>query len=39
MSEIIEERQRAIAAEHGFEIQDHSLIIYGICGSCRAQAS
>jgi Fur family transcriptional regulator, ferric uptake regulator len=37
MSEIIEERQRTIAAEHNFEIQDHSLIIYGICGGCRAQ--
>jgi Fur family transcriptional regulator, ferric uptake regulator len=34
MSEIIEERQRAIAAEHDFEIQDHSLIIYGICRGC-----
>jgi Fur family ferric uptake transcriptional regulator len=36
VEEVIEERQRAIAAEQGFEIKDHSLIIYGICGDCRA---
>lgn len=30
----IEERQNAIAARHGFQIQDHSLVIYGICGDC-----
>ena len=27
----IEQRQRAIAAEHGFELQDHSLALYGVC--------
>ncbi len=27
--EIIEERQRKIAKEHGFNIKDHSLILYG----------
>ena len=37
VSEVIEERQRAIAAEHDFEIQDHSLIIYGICRDCRTR--
>ncbi|MEM8941482.1 MAG: transcriptional repressor, partial [Pseudomonadota bacterium] len=26
--EVIEERQRAIAAEHGYEIVDHSLVLY-----------
>ena len=31
---LIEERQQAIAAEHGFRIEDHSLVIYGICGDC-----
>lgn len=34
--ETIESRQRAIAEEHGFEIEDHSLIIYGICSKCRS---
>jgi Fur family ferric uptake transcriptional regulator len=29
-----EERQSAIAARHGFQIQDHSLVIYGICDDC-----
>jgi Fur family ferric uptake transcriptional regulator len=27
--EIIEQRQKQIAKEHGFEISDHSLILYG----------
>ena len=27
--EVIEQRQREIAAEHGFELADHSLILYG----------
>jgi Fur family ferric uptake transcriptional regulator len=31
---LIEERQQAIAAENGFRIEDHSLVIYGICREC-----
>lgn len=31
---LIEERQQAIAAEKGFRIEDHSLVIYSICGDC-----
>jgi Fur family transcriptional regulator, ferric uptake regulator len=31
----IEERQRSIAREHGFSLEDHSLIIYGICSDCQ----
>ncbi len=31
MDATIEERQKEIAAEHGFEMEDHSLIIYGRC--------
>ena len=27
----IEERQKTIAAQHDFDIQDHSLILYGRC--------
>lgn len=33
--EIIEERQDKIAAQYGFEITDHSLYLYGICGECQ----
>lgn len=33
---MIEERQRAIAAEHGFRIKEHSLVVYGICSGCQA---
>jgi len=28
VDEVIEERQRKIAQEHGFELVDHSLILY-----------
>ena len=31
MDEVIEERQKKIAEEHGFEITDHSMILYGHC--------
>ena len=31
----VEERQDKIAAEYGFEITDHSLYLYGICGDCQ----
>ncbi len=33
MDKTIEERQRQIAKEHGFEMADHSLIIYGRCSA------
>jgi len=35
VDDVIEQRQRAIAAEKGFEITDHSLYIYGICRQCQ----
>ena len=35
MDEIIEARQEAIAKEMNFEITDHSLNIFGICGKCK----
>ncbi len=31
---LIEERQQAIAVDKGFRIEDHSLVIYGVCGDC-----
>jgi Fur family ferric uptake transcriptional regulator len=31
MDEVIEERQKAIARENGFDITEHSLILYGHC--------
>jgi Fur family ferric uptake transcriptional regulator len=33
---IIEERQKAIAAQNGFRIEDHSLVVYGICADCQS---
>jgi Fur family transcriptional regulator, ferric uptake regulator len=35
---LIEARQDAIAAKYGFQIEDHSLVIYGICADCAATA-
>lgn len=32
---VIEERQRVVAKNAGYEITDHSLNIYGICGPCQ----
>ena len=32
---VIEKRQRNIAANNGFAMTDHSLVIYGICTDCR----
>ncbi|MBY0366789.1 ferric iron uptake transcriptional regulator [Roseateles aquatilis] len=34
---VLEQRQREIAAERGFQLQEHSLAMYGLCGSpdCR----
>ena len=35
VDKVIEERQQMIASEKGYEMTDHSLYIYGICGNCR----
>lgn len=32
---VIEERQQAIARHHGFTLEDHSLVIYGVCRRCQ----
>ena len=33
--EQIEERQTKIAKEHKFDLQDHSLYLYGVCKNCQ----
>jgi len=33
--EIIETRQKEIAAKLGYELTDHSLYLYGICSTCK----
>ena len=35
VDETIEKRQQAIASELGYELTDHSLYMYGICGNCQ----
>ncbi len=32
---VIEDRQKKIAAEKGYNMTDHSLYIFGICQSCQ----
>jgi Fur family ferric uptake transcriptional regulator len=39
MEPAIERRQEAIAKEHGFTLEDHSLVIYGVCPECQAKSS
>ncbi|WP_280154480.1 ferric iron uptake transcriptional regulator [Piscinibacter sp. XHJ-5] len=34
----IEERQRAVAAQRGFSLQEHRLALYGLCSGCRTTA-
>lgn len=35
LDETIEQRQREIAKEAGYEMTDHALYIYGVCEDCR----
>ncbi len=35
--EALEARQDAIAKEHQFQMQDHTMKIYGICNTCQSQ--
>ena len=36
---IIEERQREIAARYNYKMEDHDLIIYGVCPTCQRLVS
>ena len=33
--EMIEKRQQEVAASRGYEVTDHSLILYGMCPLCK----
>ena len=37
----IERRQRQIAADRGFELQEHALSLYGVCSrpECRGRSA
>jgi len=35
MDSVIEQRQKEIAENAGYEITDHSLYLYGVCPDCR----
>lgn len=34
--EVIESRQLKVAEDLGYEISDHSLYLYGLCGECQS---
>ncbi len=36
--EIIEARQKQIAADLGYELTDHGLYLYGLCPNCKAKS-
>jgi Fur family ferric uptake transcriptional regulator len=38
IDETIEQRQRTIASELGYEMTDHCLYMYGICRECRGKS-
>jgi len=31
----IEERQHKVASAHGFTLESHAMMLYGICSTCR----
>lgn len=35
IDDVIEQRQEQIAEKFGFQITDHNLNLYGICGECQ----
>lgn len=35
----IEELQEKVASDHNFDIQDHSLTLYGVCERCKSRAT
>lgn len=37
VDEVIEERQLSVARNHGFDLTDHALILYGRCRQCQAK--
>lgn len=39
VDEVIEKRQKAIAEQHGFALQDHSLVLYGECKNCPEKSN
>ncbi len=36
--ETIERRQKEIAARAGFSMEDHNMVLYGLCSGCRNQS-
>ncbi len=39
VDDVIEQRQQDIAKEKGFTIEDHSLVIYGVCDNAECRGN
>ena len=39
LNDNIEQQQRAVAKTHGFELLEHSMVLYGLCGRCKKAPS
>jgi len=39
LNDSIEQQQRAVAKAHGFELLEHSMVLYGLCGRCKKAPS
>jgi Fur family ferric uptake transcriptional regulator len=39
MDSVIEELQKRLAAEFGFELTDHEMYLYGFCSECRKKSN
>ncbi|MCP3870652.1 MAG: ferric iron uptake transcriptional regulator [Gammaproteobacteria bacterium] len=37
--QIIERRQKDVADSAGFDIEDHTMVLYGLCANCRDQST
>ena len=35
----IEKEQAAIAKRYGYELSDHTMVLYGLCGDCRKKSA
>lgn len=37
--EVLEEHQHKIADTHGFQLEEHSMVLYGVCPDCQKKTN
>ncbi|NDV18652.1 transcriptional repressor [Pseudodesulfovibrio sp. JC047] len=37
--DLIEDRQEQVATEHGFQLSQHRMYLYGVCDACQGQGN